>query len=72
MPVKRKSKREKQVEQAVEAAFKKHGNCREFNMFNLSNITDAGVAAAGTEGEFAEAVDAAVKAACDKYEIKSK
>lgn len=68
---KRKSKREKQVEAAAEAAFKKVGSSRIFSIMDLGKIQDAGIQAAGTEGEInVAAIEAAVSAACDKFEIK--
>ena len=71
MAGKRKSKREKQVEAAVEAAFNKVGKNRQFNMMDLGKINAAGVKAAGTEGDVDVAkIEEAVKLACDQYEVK--
>ncbi len=67
----RKTKREKLVEAAVETAFNKHGNRKQFNILDLGKINAAGTKAAGTEGEIKhDAIEAAVKAACDQYEKK--
>jgi hypothetical protein len=71
MAGKRKSKREKQVETAVEAAFNRIGKNRQFNIMDLGKINAAGVNAAGTEGDVDVAkIEAAVSAACDQYEVK--
>lgn len=67
----RLSKRAKQVEKTVEAAFAKFGSNRQFDIMDLGKINAAGVKAAGTEGDIdATAVENAVKAACDQYEQK--
>lgn len=58
----RKTKEEKRIE----AAFNKVGNRRQFNIFDLNKIHDAGVAA----GKAGEDIEAAVSKACDQYEIK--
>lgn len=62
----RQTKQEKQTQAAIEAAFSKHGNCRQFNIMDLGKITGAGKAAAGAGQD----IEAAVKAACDQYEQK--
>jgi len=62
----RKTKEEKRIEAAVDAAFSKVGNRRQFNIFDLSKIQAAGVAA----GKAGEDIEAAVSKACDQYEIK--
>jgi hypothetical protein len=71
MAGKRKTKREKQVEALVETAFLKSGKNRQFNIMDLGKINKAGVNAAGTEGEVnAQAIEDAIKTACDQYEQK--
>jgi len=66
MAIRRLTKAEKQVQAAVEAAFKKHGTNRQFNIFDLAKINNAGNAAA----KAGQDIDAAVLAACEQYEIK--
>lgn len=56
----RLTKAEKQVENAVDAAFKKHGSNVQFNIFDLSKISDAGRNAAKTGGDIEAAVIAAI------------
>lgn len=63
----RKTKQEKALEAAIEAAFNRHGSNRQFNIMDLSKISAAGRAAAAAGQD----VEAAVKAACDQYEIKA-
>ncbi len=62
----RKSKAEKEIEKKVNAAFVTHGGYKQFNVFDVTKILQAGEQAAknGTS------IEDAVKAACDKYEIK--
>lgn len=62
----RKTKEEKRIEDATEAAFNKVGNCRQFNIMDLGKIHDAGMSA----GRAGQDIEAAVSAACDKYESK--
>ena len=64
--MKRKTKAVKQRDRDVEAAFKKHGSNRQFDMFDLSKIFDSG----NDADEAGESIEDAVKAACDKYEIQ--
>lgn len=54
------------AENAAAAAFRKYGQNRQFDIFDLGKITRAGADAALAGGD----VDAAVKAACDQYERK--
>jgi hypothetical protein len=63
----RKSKEEKRIEAAAEAAFNKVGRGRQFDVMDLGKIHDAGVAA----GVAGQDIEAAVSAACDKYEVKA-
>jgi hypothetical protein len=62
----RRSKEQIRIDKEVDAAVKTHTNGRQFNIFDLSKINDAGQAA----GKAGQDIDAAVKAACEKYEIK--
>lgn len=62
----RKTKQQKATDKAIEAAFYKFGTNRQFNMMNLSKITEAGQKAA----DAGQSIDEAVKAACDEYEEK--
>lgn len=62
----RLSAAEKKIETDVDAAFSKIGSNRRFDIMDLGKIHDAGVQAglAGLD------IEAAVKAACERYEIK--
>lgn len=62
----RKTKEEKRIEKATEAAFNKVGNRRQFNIMDLGKIHAAGIAA----GKTGQDIEAAVSAACDQFEIK--
>lgn len=62
----RKTKEQKRIETAVDAAFNKIGNRRQFNIMDLSKIHDAGIAA----GVAGQDIEVAVSAACDQYEEK--
>jgi len=64
----RMTKEQKRIEKAVEAAFNKYGSNRQFNIMDLNNISIAGSRAAATGQDIA----AAVKMACDLYEVKPK
>lgn len=61
----RKTNEEKRIEAAVNAAFYKHGDCRQFSIMDLGKIRNAGIAA----GKAGQDIDAAVAAACDQYEV---
>ena len=63
------TKREKQIDAAVTDAFNKYGNGRQINVMDLSNICDAGKAAAGNDPKTIDttAIEQAVEAACHKY-----
>lgn len=69
MAIRRMTKAEKANEAKVAAAFKKVGSNRQFNIFDLSKIHNAGNDVAKRGGSQDE-IDAAVSAACDQYEIK--
>ena len=64
----RKSKEETRIEREVDAACKRHSNGRVFNIFTLSEITQAGMKA----GQSGEDIDAAVLAACQKHDVTGK
>lgn len=66
MAIRRMTKAEKLIEAAVDAAFKKFGSNRQFNIFDLAKIRNAGNAAA----KAGQDIEAAVSAACDQYEVK--
>lgn len=66
MAIRRLTKEEKRIQAAVEAAFKKIGNNRQFGIFDLAKINNAGNAA----GKAGQDIEAAVSAACDQYEVK--
>ena len=59
----RQTKEAKRIDNAVDAAFKTHGNNIQFNIMDLGKIHDAGVAAGQAGGD----IDAAVIAAIAKY-----
>jgi len=69
MATRRLTKQEKLNQAAVEAAFKKHGTGRQFNIFDLSKINNAGNEVAKRGGSQDE-IEAAVLSACEQYEIK--
>jgi hypothetical protein len=56
----RMTKAEKALETAFTAAFKVHGNCVEFNVFDLGKIHNESLDAARNGGSMEEAVKAAV------------
>lgn len=60
---KRKTKAEKAIENAVDAAYKKHGNGVQVNIYDIGKILDAGrdAGAAGND------IDEAVKNAIAQY-----
>lgn len=62
----RKTKQQKAIDAAIDAAFTKFGNGRRFPIMNLSKITDAGQKAA----DLGQSIEDAVKAACDEFEEK--
>jgi len=62
----RRSKEEIRIEREVSAACNKHGQMKQFDIMDLSKISDAGKAAA----KAGASIDEAVAAACDKYEVK--
>ena len=66
MAIRRLTKEEKRIEAAVAAAFRKVGSNRQFNIFDLAKINNAGNAAA----KAGQDIEAAVAAACDQIEIK--
>lgn len=61
----RQTKEDKRIEAAVNAAFYKHGNCRQFSIMDLGKIRNAGIEA----GKAGQDINAAVAAACDEYEV---
>lgn len=61
----RKTNEDKRIEAAVDAAFYKHGDGRQFSIMDLGKIRKAGIDAAQAGHD----IDAAVAVACDKYEV---
>ena len=59
----RQTKQQRAAEMAVHDAFKRFGNGIEFDIFDISNITGAGIEAFNAGGN----VDEAIKAAIEKY-----
>jgi hypothetical protein len=59
----RQTKQDKQIDQAVEAAFYRHGNHVQFNIMDLSKIHRAGVEAV----KAGQDLDTAMLAAVAKY-----
>lgn len=57
----RLTKEEKRIEKEVEAAFKLHGNCIQFNIFDLGKISKAGREAGKVGGNIEDAVKAAIQ-----------
>lgn len=57
----RMSKEEKRIERETDAAFNKHGSGVQFDMMDLSKITQAGKTAARTGASIEEAVKAAIQ-----------
>ena len=55
----------KQLESAVESAFKRFGQNRQFNIMDLGTIHRAGMDA----GQAGESIEDAIKAAVDQYAI---
>ena len=66
MAIRRMTKEEKRIEVAVEAAFRKVGSNRQFKIFDLAKISNAGNVAA----KAGQDIEAAVAKACDQFEIK--
>ncbi len=62
----RKTKEEKRIEAAVEAAFKRHSPGNPISVFDIGKVMTAGTNAALAGGDDA-AIDTAVKAAFDLY-----
>lgn len=63
----------KKLDAAIDAMFKVHGNRRQFPIFDLGKIASEGRSAydaAATHEDGLKAADAAVKVACDKYEVR--
>ena len=59
----RMTKEEKRIDLETSQAFKTHGNCIEFDIFDLSKIHNAGIEA----GRRGENIEEAVKAAIQLY-----
>ena len=59
----RKTKAQKETEQKIDAAINLHMQNKQFNVMDLGKLSDAGEKAAAA----GEDIDAAVKAACEKY-----
>lgn len=66
MAIRRITKAEKRIENAVADAFKKHGSSFQFNIFDLATINNAGNEAA----KAGQDIDTAIIAAIEKYRIK--
>lgn len=65
----------KKLDSAITEMFNKHGNRRQFNVMDLGKISAAGRSAydaAATHEDGLMAADAAVKVACDRYEVGGK
>ena len=62
----RKTKEEKRIEKEIEVAFNDHGNSRQFNIMDLNKIHAAGL----TAGKAGQDIDAAIRSACDIYEVR--
>ena len=63
----------KKLDAAIDGMFKVHGHRRQFPIFDLGKIADAGRSAydaAATHEDGLKAADAAVAVACDRYEVK--
>ena len=63
----------KKLDAAIDGMFKVHGHRRQFPIFDLGKIADAGRSAydaATTHEDGLKAADAAVEEACDKYEVR--
>jgi putative aminopeptidase FrvX len=64
----RRTKEQKRIDDAVETACNKHAVGRQFDIFSLSKISDAGKAAAVAGAD----IDAAVLAAAIQYDLSNK
>ncbi len=62
----RRTKKQIETDKAVDAAVQTHIQGRQFSVFDLGKISDAGHNAANN----GEDIDAAVKAAAEQYAIK--
>ena len=60
----RRTKAEIQFDRDYDAAFSRHGSCRQFNVMDLSKIR----AAVRTAVAGGQSVDEAVRVACDAFE----